>query len=166
MAQSKPLVKKLEHFWASLFLTPEGKPKSAMLLYSFCLCMLYLVIYGAAYWFLIDEINKLGGGDAVQNILQCVLPGLAGSIPCCALYFAFRDKWLVPTAYIWMTALAVAMSVAMIFLTDKEGYAIYASVFGKLIAVPLLVGCSFTHSLHRRYRKREEARKAALQADA
>lgn len=152
------LRQKLDRFWSVLFLTEEGRPKSATLLYSFCLALVFTVIYGVSYWFLIDLIQAAFPAG-MQDVLQIVLPGLAGSVVCCATFFLPKPnkRGVVASAYIWMTLLAIAIVVCMAFLTDKESFSIFISIFLKLVTVPLLTGASFTHFLLRRIRKRQAA---------
>lgn len=150
---------KLDRFWAALFLTPEGRPKSATLLYSFCLSLLFMTVYGICYFFLIDVIeNAFTGSTAgMRNVAEAVIPGLAGSLLCCSLWFAFKDKRLVPAAYIWLTFFAVAALVAMALICEAEEYSIFIYFFLLIVPTGLITGASFTHYMWGRQMKREAA---------
>ncbi len=150
------LREKLDRFWAALFLTEDGRPKSAMLLYSFCLSLLFVGVYALAYGFLIDKLELLFAAQPVpvRNILQSVLPGLAGSIVCCATWFLFKDKRLVPAAYLWLILYALAALVAMVFLTGGEEYRIFLYFFAMLVPVGLVSGAAASFLLFRRHKRR------------
>lgn len=143
--------KKLDRFWAALFLTPEGKPKSAVLLYSFCLSLVYLAVYGIAYYFLIDLIETAFAGSSVamRNLLQSVVPGLAGTLVCCSLWFAIRDRRIVPAAYAWLCAFALAALVTMAILSDGEGFRIFLYFFLMLVPAGLVSGAAFSFLMFR-----------------
>jgi len=154
---------KLDRFWSVLFLTEEGRPKSAAFLYSFCLSLLFFAVYAVSYGFLIDLLEKLLVNDSVllRNIAQCVLPGLAGTIVCCAMFFLFKDRRLVPMAYLWLVFYAIFAFVTMFLLTAKEEFRIFLYFFAMLVPVGLISGGVLSFLLFRWYRAREAREKAA-----
>ena len=137
-----PLRKKIDRFWQVLFLDEHGRPKSAMFLYSFCLSLLFFVIYALSYGFLIDVIESSmpNASVLVKNIAQSVLPGLAGSIVCVALFFVFPDRRLVPVAYIWLFVYALIALITMAFLTAKDEFLIFLYFFAMLVPTGLISG--------------------------
>ena len=42
-----------ERFWSAFQMTENGRVKSTLLLYSFCLCWVFFGVYGVAYAFLV-----------------------------------------------------------------------------------------------------------------
>jgi len=134
--------RKLDQFWRVLFLDEHGRPKSAQFLYSFCLSLLFFVVYALSYSFLIDILEKAMPGASVlaRNIAQSVLPGIAGSIVCCALFFVFSDRKLVPMAYLWLVAYALVALLVMAFLVSREEYMIFLYFFAMLVPVGLITG--------------------------
>ena len=74
---------KLDGFLRTLFFEESGKPKSADLLYSFLLAILFTLIYLMAYMLLLDPIEKLlsDASVTVRNIAEYLLPAAAGSVP-------------------------------------------------------------------------------------
>lgn len=133
---------KLDQFWRVLFLDEHGRPKSALFLYSFCLSLLFFTFYALSYGFLIDVIERAmpGASVLVRNIAQSVLPGLAASIVCCALFFVFSDRRLVPVAYIWLAVYALIALITMAFLTSKDEFSIFLYFFAMLVPVGLISG--------------------------
>lgn len=134
--------RKLDQFWRVLFLDEHGRPKSAQFLYSFCLSLLFFVVYALSYSFLIDILEKAMPSASVlaRNIVQCVLPGIAGSVVCCALFFVFSDRKLVPLAYLWLVAYALVALLVMAFLVSREEYMIFLYFFAMLVPVGLITG--------------------------
>ena len=134
--------RKLDQFWRVLFLDEHGRPKSALFLYSFCLSLLFFVIYALSYSFLIDILEKAmpGASVLVRNIAQSVLPGIAGSVVCCALFFVFSDRKLVPMAYLWLVAYALVALLVMAFLISHDEYMIFLYFFAMLVPVGLITG--------------------------
>ena len=134
--------RKLDQFWRVLFLDEHGRPKSAQFLYSFCLSLLFFVVYALSYSFLIDILEKTMPNTSVlaRNIAQSVLPGIAGSVVCCALFFVFSDRKLVPLAYLWLVAYALVALLVMAFLVSREEYMIFLYFFAMLVPVGLITG--------------------------
>lgn len=157
------LRQKLDRFWNILFLTEDGRPKSAMFLYSFCLSLLFFGIYAAAYVYLIDVLETAFVNESVllRNIAQCVLPGLAGTVVCCAMFFLIPDRRLVPAAYLWLAAYALAAFITMFFLTEQEEFRIFLYFFAMLVPVGLISGGAVSFLLLRRHRRKEARTKAA-----
>ena len=48
-----------DRFWGAFLFTKDGKVKSTLLLYSFCLSMVFVVIYAAAYVSLINLLHPM-----------------------------------------------------------------------------------------------------------
>ena len=158
-----PLRRKIDQFWRVLFLDEHGRPKSAMFLYSFCLSLLFLVIYSLSYFFLIDVIEKaMPNADALlRNIAQSILPGLAGSVVCCAMYFLFSDKRMVPVTYLLLAAYALITLLAMAFLIPKEEYQVFLYFFAMLVPAGLISGGITSLLLFRHDRHKQTGEKAA-----
>lgn len=142
----------------AIFFTPEGKPKSALLLYSFCLSLVFFVVYGVAYFFLIDVLeNALAATASVtlRNIAQSIVPGLAGTVVCCLAWFIPGDKRLLPYTFLWLCAYAIILLVTMIFLLDTDQYAFFFAFFLRLVPVGVVSGTLASQILYRRWlRKR------------
>lgn len=153
-----PLRRKLDNFWSGLFLTPEGKPKSAMLLYSFCLCLLFFAVYLTLYLVFIDIIEGwLGGAPRLNQIVQAIVPALLGTVVCCALSFIPMDKRLVPVAYLWLVLFAVAVLIAMAIMLagDGESFKIFFALFAQTALPSLVFGVLLSELLYWRKRKKE-----------
>ena len=138
-AKQSKLQQKLDAFSRALFLDEHGKPKSAVLLYSFLLSILFSAIYIAAYFLLLDPLESALSSlpVAVRNVIQYLVPAVAGSIPCVALYFAFsKNKQTVPCAYLWMAALLILMMLVMLILADWSDGGTDYLLFLVILVVP------------------------------
>jgi hypothetical protein len=157
------LRQKLDQFWRVLFLDEHGRPKSAMFLYSFCLSLLFLLIYSLSYFFLIDVIEKaMPNADVLlRNIAQSILPGLAGSVVCCATYFLFSDRRMVPLAYLWLVVFALLIFFTMVLLISKDDFQVFLYFFAMLVPTGLISGGITSLLLLRRDRHKEAEEKTA-----
>jgi CDP-diglyceride synthetase len=163
---SKPQVKsefskKVDRFLAGLFLTPEGRPKSAKLLYSFCLSLVFMAVYGLCYWFLVTPLEQAfsASSPAVRNLFEAVVPGLAGSALCCSLYFVFKDKSYLPCTYTWLTLFAIAAVAALIALTEREARSAALYFSALLIPTGLVSGSAFSWRMYLRWRRVQDLQK-------
>lgn len=152
---------KLDRFWAALFLTQEGKPKSAVFLYSFCLSLLFAVIYGVLYFFLIDVLETAFAAYSapVRNLFESVVPGLAGTIVCCSQWYVIRDRRIVPAAYLWLIVMAAAILITMALLADGESIRIFFYFYLMLVPVGLVSGSAFTLLMFRKHMRMEDRAK-------
>ena len=137
------LQRRIDSFTRALFLDENGKPKSATFLYSFLLAVLFGAVYAAAYLLLLDPLNRAFGDLPVfwQNVLQYLIPAIAGSVPCVLSIFLFREekKQLVPCAYLWMAALLVLFMLAALLLIDWSDAATEYGLFWVLLGLPMAV---------------------------
>ena len=163
------LQRKIDQFLRVLFLDEKGAPKSAVLLYSFLLAIFFVLIYLAAYLILLDPLENLfsGASVAVRNIVQYLIPAVAGSIPCVALYFAFpKQKQIVPYAFLWMAVLLIAVMIFELLLIDWSDAWTEYQLFLVILAIPLAVsvlcgGIPATFLYRRDMKKEREAREKA-----
>ena len=157
--QSK-LSRKIDQVCRTLFLTEEGKPKSASMLYSFCLGLLFIAVYITAYMLLIDVFEKAFAECSVtfRNLAETILPGLIGSIPCVALMFLLKTKKsLVPAAYVWIAILTVGIFIAMIFIAeDKVDYQLFWAIVGAPLLVCVISGGLVSFFLYRKMKAKED----------
>jgi hypothetical protein len=133
----------VDSFTRALFLDENGKPKSATFLYAFLLALLFAGVYVAAYLLLLDPLHEVFSGIPTfwQNVLQYLIPALAGSVPCVLLMFAFRgeNKRLVPCAYIFMAVMLVLIMLAELLLIDWSDAKTEYTLFWMLLGLPLLL---------------------------
>ena len=134
---------KIDSIFKSIFFSEDGRPNSAVLLYSFCLSLLFVAIFVASYVILINVIEAFfqNSSVTVRNIFEYTLPAVIGCIPCLALSFVFkREKMsMVPLAFIWMSAITRIMYVTMAFASDKGNWNTEYRMFLRVIGLPMLI---------------------------
>ena len=163
-AERSKFQRRLDSFFRGLFFEENGKPKSANLLYSFILAILFILIYGAGYLLLLDPLERAFSGApvAVRNLAEYLVPALAGSAIC--LLFTLlpgEKKGLVAGAYVWMGGLLVAMMLFELLLIDWSDAGTEYSLFMAIVNLPgiasVLTGGVPALLLYRREQKRRTA---------
>lgn len=147
-----------ESFWSAFQMTENGKVKSTLLLYSFCLCWVFLAVYGLAYAFLTVPLHNLtsGGPTAVENLVGALVPAVLGTAVCSLTWFLSKtEKRLMPAAYIWLFVLALACLITLLILLRGEGEAqlLVLQFFGMFVLTPVLLGGGLAMFLYYRYWK-------------
>ena len=131
--------RKLDGVLRSLFLEENGRPKSAVLLYSFLLAILFVLLYGASYLLLLGPLESALSGAPVwvRNLAEYVVPALAGSVLCLLIAFLpGGKKRLVLGAYLWMGGLLVAMMLFELLLIDWSDAATEYGLFMAIVNLP------------------------------
>lgn len=74
--REKEQARRVESFWDAFRLTENGHVKSTLLLNSFCLSILFLAVYGAAFFLLTDPIHAwlALAPRAVENLVSALAP--------------------------------------------------------------------------------------------
>ncbi len=150
--------KKADRFWQAFALTENGKVKSTLLLNSFCLCLVMMGVYFGAFALLVGPLHTLVGGGPIWwvNLVEALVPALAGALVCGLAGVVFREKRLLPAAYLWLLVLAAACFVTMLILLrdDRQSQLLFLHFFALFIPAPLLLGGGWSLLLYRRYQKR------------
>ena len=146
-------LRRVESFWDAFRLTENGHVKSTLLLNSFCLSILFLAVYGAAFFLLTDPIHAwlALAPRAVENLVSALLPALIGTA-ICALTHLICHPQTVLAAYGWLLLLALASLVTMLLLLrgDSGASVLFLQLFGMMVPVPLLMGFGSSWWLLRR----------------
>ncbi|MBO4393352.1 MAG: hypothetical protein J5800_03325, partial [Spirochaetales bacterium] len=99
------LSRKVDQICSAIFLTENGKPKSALLIYSFSLALVFVVVFLASYMLLLEPLENAFQARSVfvRNVVEYTVPAIVGCIPCLALSFAFRErKNMVAASFTWL----------------------------------------------------------------
>lgn len=152
--------RKLDGFFRGLFFEENGKPKSASLLYSFLMAILFILIYGASYLLLLDPLEKALAGTSVllRNLAEYLVPALAGSALCLLFTLLPGEKrGLAAGAYLWMAALLIAVMLFELLLIDwsdaRTEYGLFIAVVNLPGIASVLTGGVPALLLYRRERK-------------
>ena len=116
---NEKVTKAADSFWSAFQMTENGKVKSTLLLYSFCLCWVYIAVYVACFAFLLDPLESLlsGAPTALVCLVEALVPALVGTVICMLPWPLFQEKRLIPVSYIWMLLLAAACLITMLATT-------------------------------------------------
>ena len=152
-ARKEKLQKLEKSFWRSFLLTEDGKPKSGLLIYTFCLSFVFLGIYILAFWMVIEELSDPLASlpPVLGNLIQSVLVGVAASALSGLMHILLPDKRLAFGTHLWL-ALYVVASVITLAILLKEAELIGTMLMFALwfAVIPLAMGLTVTYLLYRR----------------
>jgi len=146
--------KREEGFWKTFLFTEDGKPKSGFLIYTFCLSFVFVGLYIAGFY-LVIEGAAMSLATAMPafwgNLLLSLVVGAAGSALSALLHVLLPDKRLAFGTHIWL-ALYVAAAVISLCVILKDWEAIQVMLVFVLwfAAIPVTMGLIVTYLLYRR----------------
>ena len=155
-AYNEKVTKAADSFWGAFQMTENGKVKSTLLLYSFCLCWVFIAIYGVLFFFLLDPLDALTTGLPVfaVNLVESLVPTVIGAAVCSLTWFLSKtEKRLLPAAYLWVFLLMLACLITLLIDTDSEQAHMILQVFGMFVLPPLVIGGGSSIFLFYRYWK-------------
>ena len=125
--------------------TRDGKMKSGALVYSFSFALLYLVVYGAAYYFLIDILASVTGNlpAAAANLIAAVIPAAIGAAVLSLPLLAFEGlRSPAFFGYVWIAGFAVMFLISMCFQLrdDPDALRIFLGLFLSMVPASLFFG--------------------------
>lgn len=152
-ARKEKLQKLEKSFWRSFLLTEDGKPKSGLLIYTFCLSFVFLGIYIVAFWMVIEELSDPLASlpPVLGNLIQSLLVGVAASALSGLMHILLPDKRLAFGTHLWL-ALYVVASVITLAIMLREAELIGTMLMFALwfAVIPLAMGLTVTYLLYRR----------------
>ena len=148
-----------DRFWGAFLFTENGKPKSSLLVYTFCLSFVFAAVYVVCYEGAIRLLTEPTAAWPAwgSNLLISAAASLAGAALCCLPHRFFRDKRLVFGGHLWLALYALAVLVTMlILLGGTEGTSAFLAMFGWFVAIPVALGAAVSGWLYRRDHHVEE----------
>lgn len=152
-ARKEKLQKLEKSFWRSFLLTEDGKPKSGLLIYTFCLSFVFLGIYIVAFWMVIEELSDPLASlpPVLGNLIQSVLVGVAASALSGLMHILLPDKRLAFGTHLWLALYVVASVITLAILLREAELIGTMLMFALWFAViPLAMGLTVTYLLYRR----------------
>lgn len=150
---NEKVTKAADSFWSAFRMTENGKPKSGLLVYTFCLSFVMLAVYGGAFFVVIEGLHDLTAGLPVfwGNLIQSLTAAIVGMLVSMLLHFVLRDKRLMFGTYLWLTLYAAACLVTLlIFLRGTGAAGALLTFYGWFVVIPLVLGLAVTYYLFRR----------------
>lgn len=132
-----------DKFWSMFLFTKNGRIKSPLIIYSFSLSLVLLLVYGAAYWFLIDPVHHLFRDFSLQatDFFESLLPALAGCVLVCLVHKLSGAKRFIPAAHIWLMLYSViTLFFMLLFLEEQDDKNAFLSLYLRIVPLPVLLG--------------------------
>ena len=134
--------KAADSFWGAFQMTENGKVKSTLLLYSFCLCWALLALYGGCFALFTPLLDGPLSGlpVALVNTVESLVPAVAGTAAASLAWLLPGDKRLLPAAYLWLAALMLASLIALVVMMGLDSAGLVLQFFGMFVLAPLALG--------------------------
>ncbi len=145
-----------DKFWGAFQMTENGRVKSTILLYSFCLCWVLLALYGGCFALLNPWLDGLLQGMSVGlvTLVEALVPAAVGTAVASLVWLLPGDKRLLPAAYIWLALLLLASLIALIILMGWESMGLILQFFGMFTLAPLALGLGSSFLVYHLYWKK------------
>lgn len=152
--ERKEKLAKLEKgFWKSFLMTEDGKPKSGLLIYTFCLSFVFLGLYIIAFWFAIEELTQPLSAlpPVLGNLIQSLTVGAVGAGLSALLHILLPDKRLAFGTHLWLAVYVIASIITLaILLEDWDTIAVMLVFAFWFAVIPLAIGLTVTYLLYRK----------------
>lgn len=149
-------------FWDAFRFTKDGRFKSTLLIYSFTLSILFVAIYVASYWLLIDPLEfglRPYLGTQLRTLAESFIPAIVGSLACCVFHFISHEKKMVLFAYGWLVVYTLILGAFAFVNFSPEEFSIAGMLALRFLAPPLGTGILFAAALYIRHRRNDPFRK-------
>lgn len=145
--------KREKSFWKAFLFTEDGKPKSGLMVYTFCLSIVFVLLYIGAFNLIINWLSPVTAEWPVfaGNLVQSLAAGVVGVLVTLILHRIFSEKRLMLGTYLWLVGYILLVSVSMIFmLGDWEAFAAFLHFFAWFAVIPVILGLIVSYFLYRR----------------
>lgn len=124
--------------------TKDGKMKSGTFAYSITYAAFLLIVYGAAYYFLIDILAPVTAGMKpwLSDLIGAIVPALLGALICLLPLKLISNKKPFFLAYVWIAVFSLIFLIAMVFQlkNDPDALSIFLHLFVIMVPAPLIIG--------------------------
>lgn len=144
--------KREKGFWKAFLFTEDGKPKSGLMIYTFCLSFVLLGFYIVAFFLSVEYLTPLmtGWPAFLGNLLQSLAASAAGILLSFLLHKLLPDKRLIFGSHLWLLAYAVASVITLLVFLWGTGAGGAMFVFiGWFVAIPLALGLTAGYAMYR-----------------
>ncbi len=152
-ARKEKWAQREKNFWKVFLFTEDGKPKSGLMIYTFCLSFVFLVIYMGAFHFAIEWLTPVLSGLPVflSNLIQSLAASAVGLLIGWLLHLVLTDKRLVFGSHLWLALYAVAVCITMVILLREAGaISAFLTFYSWFVLIPLVLGLAVTYLLYRK----------------
>ena len=145
--------KREKNFWKAFLFTEDGKPKSGLMVYTFCLSIVFVLLYIGAFNLIINWLSPVTAEWPVfaGNLVQSLAAGVVGVLAALILHRIFSEKRLMLGTYLWLAGYILLVSVSMIFMLGEwEAFVAFLHFFAWFAAIPVALGLIVSYFLYRR----------------
>lgn len=145
--------KREKNFWKAFLFTEDGKPKSGLMVYTFCLSIVFVLLYIGAFNLIINWLSPVTAEWPVfaGNLVQSLAAGVVGVLVTLILHRIFSEKRLMLGTYLWLAGYILLVSVSMIFmLGDWGAFVAFLHFFAWFAVIPVILGLIVSYFLYRR----------------
>ena len=117
--QEKPPKRK---FWQNLLIMDSGDLKRLLSLSSMMLSFVLIIVYIVFYLLLMPLLDRIFGQGPVilANLLESLIPALAATATIMLTWPVFRDKRVLPAAYLWMTFFILLLFITVLIALRND----------------------------------------------
>lgn len=148
-------------FWKAFLFTKDGKPKSGLLIYTFCLSFLFIGLYILTFSLLIDWLTPALESilPVMSNLLVSVAVSAVGILAGTLIHRFGREKRLFFGTFLWLTVYLAAVLITMLLmLRGTGGVEPFLYFFLWFMVIPVLSGLLVSFLLCRRDYRLQTAR--------
>ena len=145
--------KREKSFWKAFLFTEDGKPKSGLMVYTFCLSIVFVLLYIGAFNLIINWLSPVTAEWPVfaGNLVQSLAAGVVGVLAALILHRIFSEKRLMLGTYLWLAGYILLVSVSMIFMLGEwEAFVAFLHFFAWFAVIPVILGLIVSYFLYRR----------------
>ena len=145
--------KREKGFWKAFLFTKDGKPKSGLLIYTFCLSFLFIGLFILTFFFFIDWLTPMleSAPPVLSNLAVSAAVSAVGILAGALLHRFLQEKRLFFGTYLWLTVYLAAVLVTMLLmLRGTGGTEAFLYFFLWFMAIPVLSGLPVSYLLFRK----------------
>ena len=145
--------KREQSFWKAFLFTKDGKPKSGLLIYTFCLSFLFIGLYILMFSLFIDWLTPVleSCSPLVSNLVVSLAVSAVGILVGALIHRFVREKRLFFGTFLWLTVYLVAVLVTMLLmLRGTDGMEAFLYFYLWFMVIPVLSGLLVSFLLFRK----------------
>lgn len=142
-------------FWQNLLIMDNSDLKRLLSLSSLMLSFAILIIYIISYILLMPLLDRVFGDGPVwlSTLAESLIPALVGTGAVMLTWPLFRDKRVLPSAYLWLTLFALILGIAVLVSLkgDPSARTSFLYTFAWDVLPSLIIGNLAAWSKYRKF---------------
>lgn len=152
-ARREKWAKREKNFWKAFLFTKDGKPKSGLMIYTFCLSFLFIGLYIVAFMVLIDWLTPSLSSLSpwLSNLILSAAVSLLGILAGWGIHRFAKEKRLFFGTFLWLAVYLILVLISMLFLLrGTGGWEAFAYFFLWFMVIPVISGLPVSFLLYKR----------------